>query len=335
MSVEESRAPRELVFLGGEQLIRDLNLRDEEQVGVTVSGGKDSLRTWMWLVDNLEPEGVIAFNHQKIGLVHPLAEENLIRASSILGSELVQVEDREMLPRFRENLAAFLTQPDPAMVRVALCAGCRAGISGSLFAAGETRGISKFVSSASYLELAPFKAATMKAKGNGDERKGLLKGLAENPLYDHSDNIQVIMLEDEHCHKTQMTGGGSHKPYPMITYFDFDQYFPNIPDETELQVKERLSWQRPARSWHFDCLVEQFKDLFYYGLLGYTETDYYLSAMIRHGLITREEAIARLMGARIEVINSREEIFDLMAQLDVAHLIPQVAEFYERSPFLS
>lgn len=217
-------------FLGADQLIKDLNLRGKEQVGVTVSGGKDSLDTWMWLVDNLGPEKVVAFNHQKAGLVHPTA--------------------------------------------------------------------------------------------------------AENPLYDHDDNLQVIMLEDEHCHKVQLTGGGSFSLYPGVRYFDFDQYFPNIPDETELKVKERLGWQRPARSWHFDCLIEQFKDLFYYGLLGYTETDYYLSAMIRHGLISREEAVARLMEMRTEVINSQGAIFELMGQLGVDHLIPQVTEFYESSPFL-
>jgi glucosamine--fructose-6-phosphate aminotransferase (isomerizing) len=326
---------KEPTFLGGEQLIQDLDLKENEQVGVTVSGGKDSLYTWMWLVENLGVDKVVAFNHQKVGLVHPIAEENLGRAKDILGSELIQVRDEEMLPRFRKNLAVFLAKPDPAMVRVALCAGCRVGISGSLFSIGEARGITKFVSAASYLELAPFKAATIKAKGGGDEREGLLVGLAENPLYDHDDNIRVIMLEDDHCHKTQLTGGGSFRLYPNIRYFDFDQYFPNIPSHTEAEVKEKLGWARPERSWHFDCLIEQFKDSFYYGLVGYTETDFNLSAQIRHGLLTREEAVQQLLQAREKVINSRVDIFNLMRQLNVEHLIPQVKGFYQTSPFLS
>ena len=175
----------------------------------------------------------------------------------------------------------------------------------------------------------------MKAKGGGDERQGLLVGLKENPLYNHDDNIEVIMLEDEHCHKTKLTGGGSFKLYPDIRYFDFDKYFPNTPDQSETAVRERLDWNRPERSWHFDCLIEQFKDLFYYGLLGYTETDYHLSAMVRHRLITRDEAISRLIDARGKVINSREEIFGLMNQLGIDYLVSEVAEFYENSPFLS
>lgn len=322
-------------FLGKEQFIRDLNLEKDEQVGVTVSGGKDSSYAWMWLVENLGAKKVVAFNHQKLGLVHPIAEDNLRKATTILGSKLIQVRDKKMLPRFRKNLAVFLAKPDPAMVRVAFCAGCRVGISGSLFSIGEARGITKFVSAASYLELAPFKAAIMKAKGEGNERQGLLVGLTENPLYNHDDNLKVIMLEDDHCHKTQLSGGGSFRLYPNIRYFNFDQYFPNIPSQIEAIIKEKLGWTRPERSWHFDCLIEQFKDLFYYGLLGYTETDYNLSAQIRHHLLTREEAVQQLIQARDVVINSRDNIFELMEQLKVGHLIPQVEEFYQTSPFLS
>lgn len=220
---------QERKFLGGKQLIGDLNLDTDEQVGVTVSGGKDSLYAWMWLVDRLSSERVVAFNHRKIGLVHPIAEDNLSRAAAILKSELVQFSDTEMLPRFRKNLAALLANPDPAMIRVALCAGCRAGISGKMFALGKNKGIAKFVNAASYLELAPFKAALMKMKGSGSEKLGLLRGLKKNSLYNHGDSIQTIMADDDHCHKTQLAGGKSFELYPKIQYFDFDRYLPNIP----------------------------------------------------------------------------------------------------------
>jgi len=322
-------------FLGGEKLIQDLNLVPDEQVGVMVSGGKDSLYAWMWFVDKLGPDKVVGFNHNKIGLTHPLAEGNLIRAAKILGSQLIRVNDSEMLPRFQKNLSVLLEKPDEAMVRVALCAGCRHGISGVLFAEGEKMGITKYISAASYLELAPFKGAVMQLKGDGDEREGLLVGLKENSGYDHGDNVKVIMREDDHCHKGQLTAGGSYDLYPGIVYFDFDNYFPNIPEKTEELVKERLGWERPERSWHFDCEIETFKDLFYYGLLGYTETDYNLSAQIRFGLIERDEAIARLLKARKGIINSRPEVFDLMKRLGVEALIPKVDKFYCESLFLS
>ncbi|MFH1392740.1 MAG: hypothetical protein ABIG90_03700 [bacterium] len=326
---------QEREFLGEQQLIADLSLEDEEQVGVTVSGGKDSLYTWMWLVDNLGPEKVVAFNHNKIGFVHPLAQENLKRSEKILGSELMQFHDEKMLPRFRNNLAALLSRPDSAMVRVALCAGCRIGISGKMFELGKNKNISKFVSSASYLELAPFKAALMKAKSDGSEKEGLLIGLNENPLYNQGDSLEAIMIDDEHCHETQLSGKKGFRLYPEIRYFDFTDYIPNIPSKYEKIVKERLGWQRPERSWHFDCMIESFKDLFYYGILGYTETDFKLSSMIRYNLISREEAIKQLLEARRKIINSREGIFSLMQDLGVRGLISQVNDFYRNSSFLS
>ena len=106
-----------------------------------------------------------------------------------------------------------------------------------MFTLGEKKNITKFVNAASYLELAPFKAAIMKLKGHGDERTGLLKGIEENPLYRHDDNIQTIMLDDCHCHKTQLAGGNSFDLYPQIQYFDFDRYAPNIPHNTRQLLK--------------------------------------------------------------------------------------------------
>ena len=95
---------REPTFLGSEQLIQDLNLGASEQIGITVSGGKDSMYVWMKLVDLLGSDKVVAFNHHKVGLVHPIAKENLAQAEKILGSELIQFSDTKMLPRFRKNL---------------------------------------------------------------------------------------------------------------------------------------------------------------------------------------------------------------------------------------
>lgn len=326
---------QKLKFLGGKQLISDLNLGANEQVGITVSGGKDSLYAWMWLVDHLGPDKVIAFNHCKVGLVHPIAEDNLLQAATILDSELIQFFDTEMLSRFRKNLSALLTKPDPAMIRVALCAGCRVGISGKMFALGENKGITKFINAASYLELAPFKSALMKAKGDGNERLGLVRGLKENPFYNHSDNIQTIILDDDHCHETQLAGEKCFKLYPKIQYLDFHRYIPNIPSQSERAVKKRLNWNKPKRSWHFDCFVESFKDMFYYGILGYTETDYKLSAMSRYNLLSRGEAINRLLNTRERIVNGKEEIIRLMNQLGIGHLTSRVENFYQNSPFLS
>lgn len=134
---------------------------------------------------------------------------------------------------------------------------------------------------------------------------------------------------------SQLAGGKSFKLYPEIRYFDFDQYIPNIPSQYEAAIRRRLSWNRPKRSWHFDCLAESCKDVFYYGALGYTETDYKLSAMVRHGLLSRNEAMDQLLIARKELIDSKEKTIELMRQLGIEHLIFQMENFYRNSHFLS
>lgn len=283
-------------FKGLDQLKKDIDLQDNEKIGIMVSGGKDGLYAWMTLCEMFGSDRVVAFNHHKTGIVHDLAYQNIINASKILNSELVVVKDDDFLPRFKNNLESFLKNPDPAMVRVALCAGCRYGITGELYETAYSKyKISKFVSAASYLELAPFKGELLKEKGNGNSKYGLIRGLAENVNYNFPDNIEIILRDDNLEYKAKNKKGKIlSQEFSKYQLFDFDNYIPNNPQKYEEAVKEKLNWKRPERSWHFDCLVETFKDFFYYGLLGYTETEFKLSQMIRYKLLTREEALDQL-----------------------------------------
>lgn len=318
-------------FQGEEVFMKDLQLEKDEKVGVTVSGGKDSLYAWKWLVDHLGADKVIAFNHQKVGLSHQLAERNMDAASKILNSQIIRVVDTTFIDRFRKNIEIFLKKPNPAMVRVALCSGCRYGISMNLYEEGAKLGIKKFISAASYLELCPFKSQLLKDMGNGDEQKGLQKALNDNPLYDHDNNLEIIRRDDKLCHKRDI----SNKNLNDFMILDFDKYFPNNPRIYEETVRKCLDWERPERSWHFDCQIEIFKDLFYYGLLGYTETDFKLSAMIRYELLTREEAYQELMGYRDKMTKSKKDIFNLMDDLKIGSSKDEIERFFDSSPYLS
>lgn len=159
-------------------------------------------------------------------------------------------------------------------------------------------------------------------------------GLRENPGYDHGDNLWVIETDDRHDQKRKLAGGRSRSLYPSVEFLDFDNYFPNVPNERETLVSDRLQWRRPRRSWHFDCLIEDFKDVLYYGLLGYTETDYYLSAQVRHGLLDRNAAVSALLRARDVVIRGLGDTLALMDKLGLEHLQDRMREFYFSSPFL-
>ena len=106
-------------FKGLDKLKEDINLQENEQIGIMVSGGKDGLYAWMTLCEMFGGDKIVAFNHHKTGVVHELGYQNILNASKILNSELVIVKDNEFLPRFKNNLQSFLKNPDPAMVRVA------------------------------------------------------------------------------------------------------------------------------------------------------------------------------------------------------------------------
>ena len=220
------------------------------------------------------------------------------------------------------------------MVRVALCAGCRYGISGRIFEEGKKYNIKKFISGASYLELAPFKSFIMKIKGDGDEHKGLLNGINENPYYNYDNNIDVLLKEDYYDHKKQLSGKIIDIHDEKIKYLDFDSYFPNNPDNIKKEVENKLDWKYPESDWHFDCLIEEFKDFFYYGLLGYIENEYKISAYIRHNLKSREDGIKELNELRTNIKNSSyNKICSLIEELELNANIELVNKFYKESIF--
>ena len=324
-------------FKGLKQLKEDINLKTNEKIGVMVSGSKDGLFAWMILCDLIGSDKVIAFNHHKTGLVHDLAYKNIINASKILNSKLVVIKDNEFLLRFKNNLEAFFKSPDPSMVRVALCAGCRYGITGNLYNIADSNyNITKFVSAASYLELAPFKNELLKEKGNGNSKYGLIRGLAENVNYNFSNNIEIILKDDNLEYKSK---AGSEKKiaseFHNYQLFDLDDYIANDPEKYERAVKKRLGWERPDKSWHFDCIIEDFKDFFYYGLLGYTENEFRLSQMIRYNLLSRDEAIKEIYLYRKKMKTSLNIIIKHLELLDLLYLKKDFINFYNKSQYFN
>lgn len=323
-------------FKGEEEFIKDVDLQEGEKIGVTVSGGKDSLFAWYFLVKLFGAENVVAFNHKKTGLVHPAAVRNLKRAQEILKTELIFIEDEGMLERFKKNLEALLNNPQPEMVRVALCTGCRFGITEALYTKGAELGIKKYISAASYLELAPFKEELLAEKGNGDDTQGLLDGLMENSCYNFADNLNYILRDHHYKYKGNMSSNSKKvNLFKGFQLFDLDKYMPNNPQQIEEFVIEHLGWERPERSWHFDCIVEEMKDVFYYGLLGYTETDFKLSAMVRHKLMTRDEAIRQIEIVRTMLRNSFPQTEAFLRDLGLENLLGKMANFYKNSPYLA
>ncbi len=162
----------------------------------------------------------------------------------------------------------------------------------------------------------------------------MIDGILENPLYDFPGNIEILLHEERHCHAQNLVGKSNL--YPAIDYLDFYEYIPNDPIEIVQELRNELDWEAPEeRDWRFDCLVCQFKELCYYGILGYTETDNRISEMIRYGHITREEGLKNLYQARQSVYQNTDSIFQALSTLGIDELEPLIRSFIELSPYLS
>ena len=323
-------------FLGEEQLLRDLDLREGERVGIALSCGKDSCYMAGRLVDLLGADKVTAFFFYKPGITSEVARSNVHKVVDKLGIELVTSTDEGACARFKKNLGILLRNPDPALVRVALCVGCRYGITENLYRLGEKRGIVKYISGASYLELAPFKEELLTARSasqNIDEGfESLIMGC---PELNYGDNLALIRRDQKYKYKNNDTMNNNFGASYRYRLFDFDNYFENIPEKVERDVKERFGWEKTDRSWHFDCIIEDFKDVFYFGSLGYTELDFKLAAMVRYGLITRKEALEAARRQAESIRCSFPAIKSRLIRMGLSSYVEGFAELYRNLKYLT
>jgi hypothetical protein len=84
--------------------------------------------------------------------------------------------------------------------------------------------------------------------------------------------------------------------YPNIQKLGYF-YFHPYKEEKITKSLEKIGWKKSADNkspWRFDCEIDSLKNYLYQKLIGANEKDDLFSQNIRRGLMTREEAIARL-----------------------------------------
>ena len=322
-------------FRGAEALIREVSLAEGERLGVNVSGGKDSTYMWGVLTDLFGPERILALTYYRPGLTDEIAVKNMKQTAKFLGTELVIHSDNEAYGRFRKNLDMLLCRPESEAVRVLLCAGCRYGITATLYEEGMKRGVRKFFSAASYLELAPFKDEIIADRSpRKDINEGLEAVLADYPALDYGNMLEVIRRDNKFKYKNNDTAHRQIQVASEIELFDFDNYFENIPEQIEEKVRSRFAWQMTDRNWHFDCIIENIKDLFYYGMLGYTELDFKTAAMVRFGLLTLPQANEIIRKQAEKIAGSYYNMLETIRLHGLGHRKAQLDNLYIRSMFL-
>ena len=87
--------------------------------------------------------------------------------------------------------------------------------------------------------------------------------------------------------------------------------------EVESTITKNLGWQKSpevASSWRFDCRLDYVRRKMYASTVGITELRDLFSKMIREGIMTREEALARL---EIEDYIPEETANNVLKDLDL------------------
>ena len=108
----------------------------------------------------------------------------------------------------------------------------------------------------------------------------------------------------------------------------------NNPDFIEQELKQKFNWKSTERSWHFDCIIEEFKDMFYYGLLGYTETNFKLAAMVRYNLISKQDAQESIRKSNEDLKHSYTKMENMLKEYGMADSISDLKAFYQSSKYL-
>lgn len=321
---QRCRVKHEVVPLGMETLDAELShYRDGDRpydALVGLSGGRDSTYALYYAVVELKLR-VLAFTIDN-GFIPRQTWENVDRAVKILGVEHVVVKHKAVQRNFKSVLRAWLRHPSPAMLP-ALCTGCRLGLNRSyarlvkeyqtplvITGSGEPESsfaLSFFGTNYSLSAASRFLALV----------KGLITELVRNPWYLRLHPPFPYWLALEYLYAFS-PGNARKYLYPQqmkqLRLFEYIGW-----DENKIMslIQERLEWANYSYSratWRSDCKISLLRNYLYYRSLGFTKNDELVSNLIRLGLISRDEGLARVKSEN--TLNS-EFISSFLSELDL------------------
>jgi hypothetical protein len=329
------RLYREEEYLGAEAL--DRRLKDALQgtspytCVVPVSGGKDSTYVLYYIAKVLGLK-TIAVNYDN-GFTHPQATENLRQIVERLEIELVTIRGSNQRKFMVGNLKSFLSRPTPAMVPL-MCTGCRVGVVGSACKVAREHDVNLIVMGWSWLEDTPFKATLLAADG-GSVVKGLAKNLVLNPRYLLYGGAITQVMDYLHSYSRIREWGSIlqvlHPGIRQIAFFDYIEY---NPERIQEEVIDKVGWScaDPENSWQFDCQIKSLQNCLYRTLLGFTASNDYLSAKIREGYITREQALESLEKQKERASTELESACTLLSRIGATNLVPRLEKMIKAPP---
>ena len=316
---------KKVQYLGSSKLVEELEKyktgKGKYDCLVPISGGKDSTYVLYQLSKKFNMR-VLAFNYDNC-LTHPLAQENVRNIANSLGVDLVTKRNEKQKEYLAINLKAILRKPSVAMVPM-LCTGCRYGIIGNAFNIAKKYNIPMIVIGWGPIEDTPFKEEYLK-NNSRSVKDGLLRNLLKNRAYIRPGNM-IACIKDyyhnyQHVKDWNIVLKMLHPGAKLIQFYD---YITHNPDKIQSILEQEVGWKAPDKkdSWQWDCKIKLLQNYFYGKEVNFTATDGYLSAMVREGFISREEALERLKYLKQNADGKQEQLHQFLKDVGLEYLIP-------------
>lgn len=263
---------------------------------VPLSGGRDSSYVAYKLATELK------LNILCVNYANPFsskqAVENVNNIVKTIGADLVTFKYPNNIHEksFKTNLKAWLRKPDIGTLGL-ICLACKPMYL-KFYEIARKHNIGLIIDGSNIFEVTTFKMEAQGGKGTTKllslrTVKNLVKKIFKNIGYLRICNIKPALW-------TFLSLNGStpylRKRYPEITKMGYFYSFPYNEKEIN-EILKSIGWKKAEdneSSWRFDCEVDSLKNYIYRTYVGATEKDDLFSKYVRAGLITREEALARL-----------------------------------------
>lgn len=293
--------------LGEEALVKRINkLRcqscDYDAI-IALSGGRDSTYTTYYITKILgyKPIAVTIDN----GMMPETTWKNIKNTVEILNIDHMVIKSTKLRNTARHVLKAFSQKPTPAMVSF-LCSGCNAGLKDGYQKAVDDLKCPLIIKGGGEPEQ-PFAEYLL---SGSDKRnrfhliQGYIKEIIKNPRY-LKPSIQYYFIREFIARfiKSNL----NYKSLYFYNYIDWDE------EKIVSTIMREFGWQIPPKvnsSWRADCKINIIKNYYYNNILGFTKNDELLSQLIRNNVLTRDEAIQRLLNENQTDIGLLKEIFN-------------------------
>jgi hypothetical protein len=262
---------------------------------VAISGGRDSSYLLWYAVKQLGLK-VVAYSAEHC-FVPKLAIQNTKRIADKVKAELFIEKNRYLKRRcFEHHLNAFAHKPSPAMIGV-LCTGCKLGIDMGLKKIADKNNIPIVLLGGSPFEVGSYKTGLMridpKDKSTSSFVQGYIREIIRNPKWImHANSLMSQYQEFYHLYYKRTLKKRLRVIGPYYSYLKWDEK--KIINTLVAEMGWEQNTEKNKSTWKTDCHIAPLRKYLYKKILGFNDMDDHLSALVRDGQLTRDEAMERL-----------------------------------------